>query len=113
MDLNGDRRAELIASGASTLQVWTAHDKGLARVHPRRHSRGTLALPTHRHVKDAPTDAEDVLDPAGPPLLALAVIPHARAPSLTSALALTAAFTSPTSFGTLASLSPRPPPLSF
>jgi hypothetical protein len=109
-DLDGDRRAELIASKASAgLQIWTKRRHGFAAFHPKHVTLSTLAPPACHGVDDGTAEATDerAPDPPAPSL-----------PSQASCVALTAArlpahvAVIPESSDVFAPLGPRPPPLS-
>jgi hypothetical protein len=109
-DLDGDKRDELIVSSPSAgLQVWTQHRKGFGKLRPKRSKHPTLAHPTRHTIEDGPVEDVVVIDPTGPPPVAISLIPHSRAPAPRSVRAITG----PNSVRVLAPLGPRPPPLSI
>jgi hypothetical protein len=110
-DLDGDRRAELIASGASSsLQVWTKKHNRFHSYHPRRTHSGAFDRPNHRKFDDGGTDSPSAVPSPGPPVLAIALSGQPRAPALVGLRS-----TSPASGGRPSALplepfAPRPPP---
>lgn len=112
-DLDGDRRAELIAGGASTgLQVWTKHRRGFTPFKPRSVMPGTLGPPLHHNVEKDPGDAPAAITSAAPSLLALPLSPQPRGPTAAMARLRLARAAVAYSSQRLAPLAPRPPPVS-
>ena len=112
-DLDGDRKAELIASGPSTgLQIWTGRRGRLTPFHSRRGSTGTQFHDKGHSVDDGPEEAPaaDAGQTSAPPI-ALALSPAPRAPALVAARASTRPAAPPDSARVLTPLAPRPPPL--
>lgn len=112
-DLDGDRKAELIASGPSAgLQIWTGRRGRLTPFHSRRGSTATHFHDKGHSVDYGPDEAPaaDAGQTSAPPI-ALALSPAARAPALVPARASTRSAAHSDSARVLAPLAPRPPPL--
>jgi hypothetical protein len=112
LDLDGDRRAELIAGGASTgLQIWTARRHGLSPFASQQ-VPGTLARPVRHTVADDPDDEPPAVAPAASSPIALELASEPRAPTPARTRVADSRTFLPCSSGHAASLSPRAPPLS-
>jgi hypothetical protein len=113
-DLDGDRRAELIATNASAgLQIWSDRHTGFAPFHLKRVARVPhVRLPRH-HMDDGSEEAPTTDDgeTLAPPI-ALELIPPARAPALPPARVPPPIVVRHESPRVLAPLAPRPPPAS-
>jgi hypothetical protein len=112
-DLDGDRRAELIAGAPATgLQVWTTRHAAFSRVQPRPAGPGALDRPVRHNVDDAPGGLPVAVTSAaaslGPP--ALVPQPWGPAPPPTASIDSRAAV--PPSGPANSPLAPRPPPVS-
>jgi hypothetical protein len=110
-DLDGDRRAELIAgTPAAELQVWTRRHATFSRYKPRPVPLGILG-PAHS-VGDAPDGSPVAITSTAPSLGALPPIPQPRAPAaLPAALTDRPSAASPSGPAN-SPLAPRPPPFS-
>jgi hypothetical protein len=114
LDLDGDRRAELIAGGASSgLQVWTTHRKGFRAFRPQTVTPEALGPPLRHNVEQGAGDAPVAITSAPPSPTALAVSPQPRPPTTTVASPLATHTADPHSPQQLAPLAPRPPPASL
>jgi hypothetical protein len=113
-DLDGDRRAELIATKASTgLQVWTARRHGFAAFNPKRVTLSTLSPPTCHSVDDCSAEAAEATDQRAPDPPVPSLPSQACAVASTAARVSTRIVVIPESSDVFAPLSPRPPPLSL
>jgi hypothetical protein len=109
-DLDGDRRAELIAGGATmSLHVWTLRDRAFERIEPRRTRTGGLSRRTEHGVDDQGDQALAAVPASSPMRAALRHASRPRAPDVTAALVVpedvhgqSPSLASP--------LGPRPPP---
>ncbi len=113
-DLDGDRRAKLIAANASAgLQIWSDRHKGFTPFRLKRVARLPHVSPPGHRVNDAGEDAPatDGGETQAPPI-ALELIPHTRAPALLAVRVPPPIVAGPESFRVLAPLAPRPPPAS-
>src|SRR5262245_36777038 len=112
-DLDGDRRAELIASKASSgLQVWTKRRHGFGAFRPKRITPNSLARPARHSVHDGPADAGEATDQEAPKPPASSPAPGAPFVALTFAPISTHVVVVPESSTVFAPFGPRPPPLS-
>jgi hypothetical protein len=112
-DLDGDRRAELIAGGRATgLQVWTSRHATFSRFQPRPVPPGGLHPPVRHKVDDAPEPMPAAVTPATPSFDALLLIQRPRAPAA-PATALIHPHAAPSPSAPANSpFGPRPPPVS-
>lgn len=112
MDLDGDRKAELVTRGPSTeLQVWTKSQKGFRSYRPRRST--TAQTDPHRR------SADDSPEPSDPDLsvhtfhAAIQAPSAPRAPGRVFVRAARAELIAPGSGFRFAPSAPRPPPVSL
>jgi len=112
-DLDGDRRAELIASGTSTrVQVWTKRHGEFAPFRPGPAVPRTLAATPRHSVEDGDSDVPAAVASATPTLFALAPTPGTRVPGpIATPFCAGVEIDSCPSLA-LTTLGPRPPPLS-
>lgn len=112
VDLNNDRRAELVATTQSSgLHVWTKARAGFRAYHRKRTAPRTLGHPERRRVDDRDEDTAAALGAAKPIPPSAAAAFHRRGPPPAvrhDARELIAAIRSALP---LAPSSPRPPPL--
>jgi hypothetical protein len=112
-DLDGDRRAELIAGGVSTgLQVWTKQHKVFVPFQRRPVMPGTLDRPLRHNIDTQDGDSAVAITSAAPSLIALSLSPQPRAPALVLARLRFPPAVDPQSSQRLGPLAPRPPPVS-
>lgn len=114
LDLDGDRRAELIAGGASAeLQVWSTHRGGLSPFTSQPVLPGTLDRPVRHSVADDPDDTPPAITSAASTLVALDFVSQPRAPAPAATRLFESRSFLPASSQHAAPLSPRAPPLSL
>jgi hypothetical protein len=112
-DLDGDRRAELIAGARATgLQVWTSLHAAFSRFQPRPVPPGGLHRPVRHKVDDAPERLPAAVTPATASIDALLLIPQPRAPATDARALIDPRAAAPHSRPTNSPLAPRPPPVS-
>jgi hypothetical protein len=110
-DLDGDHRAELIARGTSTLQVWTSKKRGFRSYRAQPAAPETIAK-SRRHALDEGAPAPPGDATTGATTLALTLSARPRAPGIS---ARDVEFSSAPGFTGLVSFAPfapRPPPVS-
>lgn len=112
-DIDGDRRAELIAGGTSHLQVWTMRHTRFERVRPRRNTSRTFTHPTRHHVEDGPDDARVAVSCSTASAFALTLSPSPRGPGLPTSRVPPRDAACRQSLEFLESFAPRPPPFSI
>lgn len=112
-DLDGDRRDELIASGASGLQIWTRPHQEFAPLHPRHRFPAELASEAGHTVDEGPRQYPAAVPSAGASLLALVATPRVYGGDSVSIAppGRLAGGASPVAI--LAPFAPRPPPLAL
>lgn len=112
LDLDGDRRAELIAGGGSPgLQIWTKRRKGFSRVDPRPVAPGTIDRPLRHNVEDDGAEAPPAITSTAPSSVALLLTPQPRAPDPVLVRLLAPSAAEPYSSRHSAPRSPRAPPV--
>jgi hypothetical protein len=111
-DLDGDRRAELIARASSGLQIWTRHHTGFRPFRPLSAGPNTVGVPLRHHVQDDEDDAPAAITPAAS-LLALSASIRPRAPARSVATLLASGAADLHALQRFAPLAPRPPPVSL
>jgi hypothetical protein len=114
-DLDGDRRAELLAGAgapATGLQVWTRRHAAFSRFQPRPVPTATFSRPVRHNVHDAPGGLPLAVASAAPWLAALSLAPQPRAPAPAAAALVIRRADAPPPPPNLSPLAPRPPPVS-
>jgi len=112
-DLDGDRRAELIASKASAgLQIWTKRRHGFAAFHPKHVTLSTLSPPACHGVDEGTGEATEATDERAPDPPAPSLPPRASCVALAAVRLPAHVAVIPESSDVFAPLGPRPPPLS-
>jgi hypothetical protein len=113
IDLDGDNRAELIASGSSTgLQVWTKRSKGFRTFRPRSSRSPSSLSRSSQHASDDGLPLAPETGDAFRPLPSLLVLPgHPGAPMFKSWRRAPRLARGPTPPPCFTPFAPRPPPL--
>lgn len=109
-DLDGDRRAELIADTPSSIQVWSKKRLGFRSYRPRRILLGDLT-PPRRRIDDGPLDSRSAVVWSGPILPAMLAGATAMPPPSSAAGGRPGALPVHVLARPLAPLAPRPPPI--
>ena len=111
-DLDGDRRAELIArDNSAALRVWTHKRAGFHTFRPQRSQQPGLAVTHHRRVDDGPAGETSEFSSVSTSLLALLLSPTPRAPATVERSNLRLAPHLSVSVLLESPFAPRPPPL--
>lgn len=111
-DLDGDRRAELIArDDSAALRIWTNKRAGFHKFKPQRAPLPGLAVSHHHRVDDGPAGETAEFSSVSTSLLALLLSPAPRAPATVerSHLRLARRLSRPVLLES--PFAPRPPPL--
>lgn len=110
-DLDGDRRAELIASDARAgLRVWTKKRHGFRSFRPRPTGPGAVKRPARRSIDDRPTSDSSEISSGGAASLALELSAHPRGPDTVSAAVVDRSCHPTPSALHFSPFAPRPPP---
>jgi hypothetical protein len=113
VDLNGDRRSELIATTRSSgLHVWTKARAGFRAYHRKRPASRDFTRPDRRTVDDDGDDAALAIDAARPAPPSTAITNHRRGPPPAVHADVREQTHAVRASVALARFSPRPPPLS-
>ncbi len=113
VDLDGDRRPELIASGSSpALRIWTRGVKGFRAYRPKPAPAAAprVSYPAHRLFDDWPSAPVAAAAPASPAASGPAIRTHGIPAPLSAWRHAKLPAAAPTSTSHFAHIGPRPPP---
>jgi hypothetical protein len=112
VDLDGDHRAELVASGPRGLQIWTKKGKRFRVYHPRRSTASESLTRSRRPAIHETPDEPMAAAPVKPVLAAVAANLQSFTPLVVSPPQFQPAVAVPRSARGVARFAPRPPPAS-